>query len=301
MDRHPSRHAITPLDDRAIIEVRGADARRFLHGLLTNDIAKLEDGRAAYAALLSPQGKIQFVMFVVSDGDRFLIDVALSSAAALVKRLALYKLRADVTITDVSARLRVLAEWGGSPGDEDQGTRPTGHSFTDPRHQSLGRRILVERNTALPARPIDVAAYVAHRISLGVPDAEVDFPLGDTYPHDANFDLQNGVSFTKGCYVGQEIVARMQHKSVVRKRIVRVTGSRDLPADQPEIAGGGVPIGRLGSVSGQRGLALLRLDRVAEFRAKGVALEADGILITIEPGDESLVAAAAKPEERPAG
>jgi hypothetical protein len=124
--------------------------------------------------------------------------------------------------------------------------------------------------------------YLAHRIALGVPEGGKDYAFGDTFPHEALFDQLNGVSFTKGCYVGQEVVSRMQHRATVRKRIVPVTGREDLPAGGVEIMAGDVAIGALGSVAGHRGLALLRLDRAQEFKSRGVELTAGGVVLDVE-------------------
>ena len=121
-----------------------------------------------------------------------------------------------------------------------------------------------------------------HRIALGVPEGGKDYVFGDTFPHEALFDQLNGVSFTKGCYVGQEVVSRMQHRATVRKRVVPVTGHENLPAGGIEIMAGDVAIGTLGSVSGRRGLALLRLDRAQEFKSRGVGLSAGGVAIDVE-------------------
>lgn len=286
-----SRARVCLLPDRGVLRVAGAGAEKLLQGLVTNDLGLLAGQAAIHAGLLSPQGKILFEFFIVksdakADGT-LLLDVARDPGPGLAKRLTMYKLRADVTITDVSDQFVVLALWGenaSSPG-ETNGTV----SFADPRHRDMGLRILADAKFAtdiasatngFDASPQD---YAAHRIALGVPEGGRDFDFGDAYPHEANFDLMGGVSFTKGCYVGQEIVARMQHKTVIRKRVVPISGLEALPSDRPDITANGLSIGKLGSVAGNAGLAMLRLDRAAEFTDKGVALMAGAVLVTLAP------------------
>jgi tRNA-modifying protein YgfZ len=273
------------LPDRGVVSVIGADAEKFLAGLITNDMALLSDARAIYAGLLTPQGKVLFDFFVLRNGDGFLLDVARDQASALTKRLMLYKLRAAVEIADVSQDYAVAALWnGGSPVLE---SGPRCIVFPDPRLREMGARALIQvpLPSDLGGAGITAATdqdYLAHRVRLGVPEGGKDYVFGDTFPHEALFDQLGGVSFTKGCYVGQEVVSRMQHRATVRKRIVPVTGREDLPAGGIEIMAGDVAIGTLGSVSGRRGLALLRLDRAQEFKSRGVALSAGGIAIEVE-------------------
>jgi tRNA-modifying protein YgfZ len=235
--------------------------------------------------LLSPQGKILFEFFCVRTPEGFVLDVARGKAGELVKRLTMYKLRAAVEIKDVSEAFKCLALWG--PNACSSGPTKGTIAFRDPRHPELGFRILAEArfatDIASATNGMKAAAddYVAHRIALGVPEGGKDYDFGDAYPHEANFDLLHGVSFIKGCYVGQEIVARMQHKTTIRKRVVPVTGKSTLSNDRPEITAGGVAIGKLGSVAGLNGLAMLRLDRAAEFADKGVALLAGDVPVTL--------------------
>ena len=286
---------IARLADRGVVSVAGPDAAKFLQGLVTNDVEALAAGaadtapaaQAVHAGLLSPQGKILFEFFCVRTPDGFALEVARDKADDIVSRLAMYKLRAKVEIADISQAFDVLAEWGApNPAPLTSGS----FEFADPRLAALGRRTLLRRPQPLQGavhnfierrQPWD--DYHAHRISLGVPEGGKDYDFGDAYPHEADFDIFNGVSFTKGCYVGQEIVARMQHKTVVRKRVVPVIADRDLPSDRPEVVAGGVPIGKLGSVAENRGLALLRLDRAEDAAAAGHPLMAGGIVLRIAP------------------
>jgi folate-binding protein YgfZ len=202
----------------------------------------------------------------------------------------MYKLRAKATIEDASAGYRVLALWGNTPASlgETAGTV----SYPDPRLATLGLRILAEArfatDVASATNGMDVAPeeYHAHRIALGVPEAGKDYALGDTFPHEADMDQLGGVSFTKGCFVGQEVVSRMQHRAHVRKRVMPIdaVGTGNL---QPgaEVMAGAAAIGKVGSVAGQQALALLRLDRAAEAKAKGEPLTAGGVAIAVRKPD----------------
>ena len=293
MSQETNRASVAHLSDRGTVRVTGADAAKFLQGLVTNDVESLvtkpDDlafaASAAHAAILSPQGKILFEFFCVRTLDGFVLDVLRDKAPELVKRLSMYKLRAAVEIKDISEDYKLLALWG--PNACSSGPTKGTIAFIDPRHPALGQRILAEARfatdiaSATNGSTSTPEAFHAHRIALDVPEGGKDYDFGDTYPHEANFDLLNGVSFTKGCYVGQEIVARMQHKTAIRKRIVPVVAASALPATRPEITAGSVPIGKLGSISGHRGLALMRLDRAAEFAAQSVPLDAGGVAVTI--------------------
>lgn len=267
---------IAMLPDRGVVSVTGEDAAKLLTGLITNDIDRLDEASALFAALLSPQGKILFDFLVVRTEAGFLLDVARDKAADLVKRLMMYRLRARAEIRDVSETHAVLASWGGGPPLRD------GAKFADPRNPALGHRALMPA-TSRPAQFMaDAIEYQVHRIALGVPEGGKDYDFGDAFPHEANFDLVHGVSFDKGCYVGQEIVARMEHRGTVRKRIARVTGTSDLPEMRADVTMGDVVIGKLGSVAGRMGLAMLRLDRVIEAIDKSVPITAAGIALEID-------------------
>jgi tRNA-modifying protein YgfZ len=266
------------LPSRAVLRVRGPDARKFLQGLITNDIGKADGAAAIHAGLLSPQGKILFDFFVVADGDGLLIDAARDKAGALVQRLNFYRLRAEVEIAEEPA-LAVAAAWGGSPG------LPEGAiAYADPRLAALGIRLLLPKGADLAALGCEAqpeADYHAFRIGQGVPEGGHDYAFGETFPHEALFDQLNGVDFAKGCYVGQEVVSRMEHRGTARKRIVPVEGEAALPGSGASVEADGVPIGTLGSVSGASGLALIRLDRAEAVLAAGKPITADGIKLAL--------------------
>lgn len=274
---------IVRLVDRGVVSVTGTDSEKLLQGLVTNDVEGLGQGEARHAALLSPQGKILFDFFVVRQGDGYLLDVLRSSADNLVKRLAMYKLRADAIITDISDTFRIDAAWG--DGGEGFPHNSAMH-FSDPRHSLLGVRHLIDARSADDSAtgfegPNPLRDYDALRVSLGVPEGGRDYNFGDAYPHEADFDLLNGVSFFKGCYVGQEIVARMQNKTVVRKRAVKISGAAPLTSND-DVLIGDVAIGRVGTVDGNDAIAMLRLDRALEAQQKNQTLTAGGVAVTVD-------------------
>jgi folate-binding protein YgfZ len=247
---------VTCLPDRAVLRIAGADARPFLQGLLTNDIDTLATDRPLYAGLLSPQGKALFDMILHADGDDILIDVAAARAEALARRLAMYKLRKAVTITPTA--LVVMAGWG-----EDAADHPA-----DPRLAALGARWIAESG------PQDDAAYAAHSLSLGVPDS-ADIGEDQLLWLETGADLLNGVSFTKGCYVGQENTARMHHRDKVRRRLVPVVIDGDA-GEAVEISdSAGRSAGTLRSRSGAHGIAHLRMESADQ------ALRLGGAAVTV--------------------
>jgi folate-binding protein YgfZ len=265
----------THLDDRGVISVSGADAAGFLQGLLTNDVERLEPREARYAALLTPQGKILFDMIVVrAEGDEpsYLIDCAEAQAADLAKRLGFYKLRARVRIADESAGRAVAAVWGGDPL-----IAAGGLLYADPRDPRLGFRAILPRATAAALGSEHASEYEGLRIAVGAPKGGLDFPYGDAFPHDANFDLLHGVDFDKGCYVGQEVVSRMKHRGAARKRVARVRLAGPPPAPGTPVLDRELSVGALGSSSGREALALLRLDRAEDAKAAGRTLTAGGV------------------------
>ena len=178
----------------------------------------------------------------------------------------------------------------GAPRSHSFGETVGTVSFPDPRLPALGSRILAEArlaaSIAAATNSLDASTedYHAHRIALGVPEGGKDYVLGDTFPHEADLDQLNGVSFSKGCFVGQEVVSRMQNRASVRKRVVPIEGDAPLTSGA-EIKVGEAAIGTVGSVAGKQALALVRLDRAAEAKAKGQVLTADGVPVTLRKPD----------------
>lgn len=269
------------LADRGIIKISGAEALGFLHRLVTNSLLDLKPGTARYAALLSGQGKLLFDFFVVplAEGPEAgcLLDCLRGQIPDLVKKLNLHKLRVPITIEDMSASLAVAAIWGESAPDGFSGV-----AFADPRAEGLGLRLIAPpQSLAFATTPQD--DYEAHRTALGVPKGGIDFPYGDAFVHDADLDWLNGVDFQKGCYPGQEVVARVHFRKSARKRILKVRFDGPPPAPGSEVKMGDINIGHIGSVAGARGLAMLRLDRVEDARAAGTPLMAGAAALDVAP------------------
>lgn len=277
----PAAHLV----DRGVIRVSGADARSFLQGLLTSDIDAVTPARAGYGALLTPQGKIISDCFVIAipdeDGGGFLLDAPLLQTQDLMKRLKLYKLRAMVALDDLTAASAVIASSAGAALPEEAGL-----VYADPRLPALGQRAITDREDVATVAPADMDDYHARRIGLGIPDGGRDFIYGDAFPHEALLDQTGGVSFRKGCYIGQEVVSRMQHRGTARTRIVPIVFTEGLVTEMGvEATAGGKTLGRVGSCANGRGLALLRLDRVADALAAGETLDAGGLAFTLEKPD----------------
>ncbi len=272
----------TLMNERAVLEVTGAEARDFLQSLVTNDIAALKEGSTCWAGLLTPQGKILFDFFIhalpadhplapaggAGEGDVFLLDVSAAQRADLMKRLGMYRLRRKV---DIRPRddLAVAVDL-----PEDAAEEAEAVVYADPRHAAMGTRAFmpVELAGEFPADPY---LWHARRIAMGIPDSDADIGSQQLFPHEANFDRLNGVSFTKGCYVGQEVVSRMQHRGTARNRLLPVIGTEPLERGM-EVSAGGRRIGEVFSSSGERAIALIRLDRAAKAAEEGTPLMAHG-------------------------
>lgn len=271
------------LKGRGVVEVAGPDAGTFLHNLVTNDVASLALGEARFAGLLSPQGKIQFDFLVFArdseEGRAFLLDCPRALVADLMRRLTTYKLRAKLTITDRTDALRSVAF-------VDPAEKPGVVAVAlaaDPRSPALGWRAIV------PAADVDGSLeqerYEKLRIDAGVPEGGVDFAYGDAFPHEANMDRLAGVDFKKGCYVGQEVVSRMKHRGLVRKRVMRFLAKGPAPAPGTQINVGELELGVTGSRAGEKGLALIRLDRLEDARAAGAEPQAGGVALQFMTSD----------------
>jgi tRNA-modifying protein YgfZ len=273
------------LPDRGVVKVAGEDARTFLNGLLTVDIGKVTPHRAAFAALLTPQGKIIVDCIVAEapaeDGGGFFLDCPRALASSLVDKLNFYKLRAKVIVEDLSETLGVLAAWDAS------GSTEYGLCYADPRLSALGFRVMVPLHLAkdaaadLGAELVDAQHYEAHRIALGVPRGGLDFTYGDAFPHETDMDQLNGVDFAKGCYVGQEVVSRMEHRGSARSRVVPVAYEGFAPDAGAAVTASEKSVGTLGSTTNGRGLAMLRLDRIEDAMAAGLPLVAGGATLRL--------------------
>ena len=249
------------LDDRAVLAISGLEARDFLQGLVSNDIAGgLASGTGLYTALLSPQGKILFD-FLVTEGDgALLLDVARDSRDALLKKLKMYRLRSKVEI-EARDQLGVYVNLKGHPDNRIASYADRAVTFADPRFTGLGLRS-IGATAEMPANLPGPRAYHQHRLGLGIPEG-ADFGFEKIFALDAGLAELNGVSFTKGCYIGQELTSRMKHRATSRKRILTVRAEVLLPAEGA-VTKGGTEIGELISSHGQTGFALVRLDRLEE-------------------------------------
>jgi tRNA-modifying protein YgfZ len=278
------------LPDRGVVKVSGDAARSFLNNLVTTDVDQVRPGVGRFGALLTPQGKIVADFFITEapagHGGGFLLDCPLPLAEALATKLNFYKLRAKLTVENLSGGLGVLAVWGGAPQAAPD------LAFADPRADTLGWRILVPQDLAeratqlIGAEWVAPAAYEAHRIACGAPRGGVDFSYGDAFPHETNMDQLHGVDFEKGCYVGQEVVSRMQHRGTARTRIVRVVIDQNAPECGASIVAGDKPIGTMGSSAQGRGLALIRVDRATDALDAGQPFLAGGLPIHLAAPDD---------------
>ncbi|MEM6743605.1 MAG: folate-binding protein [Pseudomonadota bacterium] len=259
---------------RRLIRLSGAEARPFLQDLVTNDVTPAAEDAAVYAALLTPQGKFMADFLVLGDGaEDLVLDVEAAAAPALAQALARYRLRRSVGIAE--AAWSVIALWGAVPETAPEGAR----LIEDPRNKSLGHRLYLEGGaeagaaalTALGAAEASAEAYDALRVAAGAPATGVEL-TPDTYILEAGFERLNGVDFRKGCFVGQEIVARMKHKTELRKGLVAVTVEGEAPAPGTEVlSADGRPAGVLFTVAEGRGLAQLRFDRAKGAMTAGGA------------------------------
>jgi tRNA-modifying protein YgfZ len=271
------------LPDRGVVKVAGEDAREFLHGLVSANILTLGPGEARFCALLSPQGKI-FADFIIAEapareGGGFFLDLPDDLANPLVDKLNLYKLRSRVVAENLSEVLGVLAAWNGA------GTTAIGLAYSDPRLPALGLRVMLPPHRAadaaaeLGAISVEASEYEMHRIALGIPRGGADFKYGDAFPHETDMDQLGGIDFAKGCYVGQEVVSRMEHRGIARTRVLPIRYQGPAPQPGEPIISGQRQIGTMGSASGGHGLALLRIDRMADALREGEPLLAAGIAV----------------------
>lgn len=239
------------LSDRAVIALEGPEARGLLQGLITNDLAGLVPGAGLYAALLAPQGKILFDFFVAEGDGAVLLDCEAAAAEALIKKLKQYRLRARIEIA-LRPQLSVYAGLTGRPAER-------AITFADPRLAALGPRSI----GALAEMPSDLpgpAIYHARRLDLGVPEGS-DFGSDKIFALDAGLDELHGVAFGKGCYIGQELTARMKHRGTARKRILTVSADAALPGSG-DVTGTDGSVGEMLAAYGSKGFALVRLDRL---------------------------------------
>jgi len=259
-------------EGRSVLSVTGEDAEHFLQNLITCDIPSIPADTARPGALLTPQGKVMFDFLVTKDGaGGYLIDIDGDLAGDFQRRLTMYKLRSKVEIAESDEQLAAIS-W------QDDSASP-GRAVADSRFPD---ELKVKRHYGgAPDGEDDAAGWTALRIAHGVAESGADFPAGDAFPHDISYDQNGGVGFKKGCFVGQEVVSRMQHRGTARRRLVIVSGDDALPAPGTALEAGGKPVGTLGSVAGGTALALVRLDRAKSAMDAGTAIAAEGQNVTL--------------------
>jgi hypothetical protein len=253
------------LPDRGVLEVAGPDRAAFLQGLVSNDVSKLAPGQAAWTALLTPQGKWLADFFVIATEDAFLLDAERAQVAELAQRLGRFRLRSKVTLRDASDDWHVHAAWGAAPGAVEI-------AVADPRLPEAGWRVLSRAPLAADATAED---YDRHRLALGLPDGSRDMEREKSVLLEAGFDELNGVSWSKGCYMGQELTARTRYRGLIKRRLVPVAVDGPLPARGTIVTdAAGAEVGEMRSGRDGQGLALLRIDALdrAPFMAGGARL-----------------------------
>ena len=257
------------LADRALVRLSGGDAEELLQRLITTDLDDVALNEAGYGALLAPQGKILMDFLVTRQEDGFLFDLPESLVDAFIKKMTLYRMRSDVDIKKVEGNVAVSLE-------------PVENGIKDPRAEALGWRLYqVPMDTATDAGLQD--DFLIACIKASVPQDGLDFDYGNAFPHDINMDDLGGLDFQKGCYVGQEVVSRMQHRGTARKRLVKVSTAdgSDLPQTGSTLLAGSRKIGLLGAASGADGLALLRLDHVESALEESEPISIEGVEVKV--------------------
>jgi tRNA-modifying protein YgfZ len=277
------------LPDRSIVKFAGDDARQFLNSLFTANITTLTSNECCYSALLTAQGKIIVDAFVseapAEKGEGFYFDTPKSQFQTFLAKMKGYNLRKKYVVEDLSEKLAIMAVWDGTAATAKY------PCHTDPRLAALGQRIMLP-----PAQAAAVAAEIgaelvppeqfeAHRIALGIPRGDLDFAYGDAFPHEADMDQLHGIDFKKGCFVGQEVVQRMERRRTARTRVVPVMFDGAAPSAGAEVMAAEKPVGTIGSTVDGRGLALLRLDRAEDALAAGHALKAGDVTLRLVKPD----------------
>jgi folate-binding protein YgfZ len=269
---------IVRLTDRALITVSGPDAEHLLQNIITTDLDALKDGEARPGALLTPQGKILFDFLVSRAGENALkLDVRADVAGDFAKRLMLYRLRAKAEIAKQDQADVAVAWETDSAASESDSTRSRAW-LADTRFREIVVRRLYDASVEASA---DLDAWTRLRIAHGVAESGADYALGDAFPHDVLLDQNGGVGFKKGCYVGQEVVSRMQHRGTARRRVLIAHADAPMPDAGTPVTAGGREIGTMGSVVGGDALAAVRIDRVKDAIDSGVPILAGDTAVSL--------------------
>lgn len=269
------------LKDRALITVSGPEAEHFLQNILTVDLDPLEQSEAKPGALLAPQGKILFDFLVSRAGENaFLLECRADIADDFVKRLMFYRLRAKVDISKQEQDV-VAVRWQADSSRSKNDSTASADVSAGIRDRRFGLPVLRFYETPLPAADATQNQWHAFRLSQGVAESGLDYALNDAFPHDVLLDQLDGVGFKKGCFIGQEVVSRMQHRGTARRRVLLVEAAGTLPAPGTELTVNGRSVGTLGSVSGTHGLAIARIDRVKAAMDDSQAISAGDVAVSL--------------------
>jgi tRNA-modifying protein YgfZ len=264
------------VSNRSLLRITGDEAAHFLHNLVTTDIEGLRSGEIRPGALLSPQGKILFDFLVSREADGFRLECRSEIAAEFAKRLKFYRLRAKVEI-ELEGQVLVAVGIGldSSASEIDSG----GGWLSDQRF-AADAQVYRSYGTGDSIADED-HTYEKLRLENGVAEGGFDYELGDAFPHDVNLDQTQGISFSKGCYVGQEVVSRMQHRGTARRRIVIARSAHQLP-ERAALTAASRPIGALGTSVGLEALALVRLDKAKDAMDAGTPIMAGEVPVRLE-------------------
>lgn len=280
------------LTDRAVVSITGEDASSFLQGLVTNDIEKATPEHTVFAALLSPQGKFLFDFFIAKTPDGYVLDTESARRDELIKKLGMYKLRAKVNVepTDhkVIALLNESAHTALGFSDETGATKKIGDmiAYVDPRWLPMGVRMIAPANVTqdflpIPTLEAELENYERVRLLHGIPESSKDAIFDRTIVLENGYDALGGIDYKKGCYVGQEVIARTTHRGVVRKKIFHVSADSNLPAFGTEIIAGDIPLGEMRSSCGHVGVALIRTEDWQQAIEQGKPATSAGIPLVI--------------------
>jgi len=244
-------HSLLP--NRGVLFIEGEDRLEFLQGLISNDINKVTESEAIYSAFLTPQGKFICDFFIIASGDGLLVDIETDALAAFKKKLTMFKLRAKVTIKDVSEGYDVFAVFNGETTQKGV--------FADPRLKAAGYRAILAKGTVIEnTDEVPFDTYDLHRIKLGLPDGSRDITPEKSILLENGFDELNGVDWDKGCYMGQELTARTKYRALIKKRLFPVAVDGELPESGTDILNGEKTVGEIHSATGNMALATIKLD-----------------------------------------
>ncbi|MCP4923342.1 MAG: folate-binding protein YgfZ [bacterium] len=269
--------SLVSLSSRSFLSLQGEDPLPFLQGLVTQDVLPLQPGQALYTLLLNPQGRYESDFFVLHKNSEIILDIPRTHLKFLKKKLTFYKMRRPLEVLDVSDQWQVLALFG-----EDAMPSLPKESFyyDDPRLPKAGKRILWPSKDALPKQLSDPDFYENHRLNLGLLESEKDLIPGKTIPLEANMEFLKAISWSKGCYLGQELTTRTYHQGLVRKRLLPVHLQGPLPAPQDPIFCEDKKVGTFSSGHQDKGIALLRLEHTLKAIKERKSLRSGDTLIT---------------------